>query len=702
MRRGDRGALLRPMAHRIGSTAARVGALLLAAAVPGGRAAAQDPAPAAATPPDCPAGTARVALLVQYLAGHRAGAQRECRGADGALAFTHAFNDRGRGPSLVARYQLDAAGLPTRMESDGVDYFKSEVHERFTRGPDGAHWKSRAESGRRAGATAAYYVGYDAPPADVLLLARAALAAGGRLPLLPAGEVRVQRVLERTVESDGRKVAATLVALSGLDYAPLPFWLDPEGGLLAVVFGWGRLVAEGWEGVGDALEQAQREWEGQRARDQASRLARRPAGPVAVVGARVFDAEAAVMRQGWIVLFEAGRIVAVGPAAEVPIPAGAEIVDGRGKSLLPGLWDMHTHLTPADGLQHLAAGVTSVRDLANERRLLLDLERRIEAGEALGPRVVRAGFIDGPGPYQGPVRAFASTPEEVRTLVQGYAADGYSLVKLYSSLKPELVPVAAAETHRLGLRLCGHVPAFMTAEQAVRAGFDEIQHLNMLFLNFLAAEAPDTRTPVRFTAVAERAGGLDLRSPRVRAFLALLKERHVVVDPTVAIFESMFTARPGAPDPSLAAVADRLPAQVRRGLLGGGLPVPPGRDATYRRSFRAMLRLVRELHRQGIRLVAGTDGSAGLLLHRELELYGEAGIPPGEVLRIATLGAAEVAGRAHLAGSISPGKLADLVLVEGDPSRRLSDLRRTRLVVKGGLLHDAAALQAEVGVLPAP
>jgi imidazolonepropionase-like amidohydrolase len=312
--------------------------------------------------------------------------------------------------------------------------------------------------------------------------------------------------------------------------------------------------------------------------------------------------------------------------------------------------------------------------------------------------VVAAGFIDGPGPYAGPTKALADTVEGGIAWIDRYAKLGYPQIKLYSSLKPELVAPLAAEAHHRGMRVSGHIPAFMTAEQAVRDGYDEIQHVNMLFLNFWADTVKDTRTPLRFTAVAEKAADLDLGSERVKAFVRLLKERGTVVDPTVSIFESMFTDRAGAIGPGYAAVADRLPVDVRRSLLGGGLPVPDGMDQRYRDSFRATLRMVKLLHDSGVPIVAGTDALAGFALHRELELYVEAGIPAAEVLRIATIGAARVMKRDAELGSVTVGKKADLVLVSGDPTRRISDVRNTALVVKDGAVYDLAVVRKALGI----
>ena len=273
----------------------------------------------------------------------------------------------------------------------------------------------------------------------------------------------------------------------------------------------------------------------------------------------------------------------------------------------------------------------------------------------------------------------------------------YEGLKIYSSIKPELVPFLTKYAHDHGLRVSGHIPAGMRAENAVDAGYDEIQHINMLALNFMP-DVTDTRTPARFTELAKRGADLDLKSAEVQAFIAKLKARGVVVDPTVTVFEGMFTARMGTPSQSYAMIADRLPPQVRRYLVTGGLPVPEGMDAKYRASFAKMLDFVGELHRAGVTIVPGTDGLAGFTLHRELELYVQAGIPPSHVLRMATLVPAQVLKRDNDLGTIEPGKLADFILVEGDPTTNISDIRRVVRVVKDGKVFDPGAIYAELGV----
>ncbi len=398
------------------------------------------------------------------------------------------------------------------------------------------------------------------------------------------------------------------------------------------------------------------------------------------------------------IVIAGNRVAQVGPDGTIPIPRDAEVVDAAGKSVLPGLWDMHVHLNFESGaLMNIAAGVTSVRDLGNDTDRLLEARRGYDEGTTIGPRVILAGMVDGPGPYARR-KVLVDSPGEAIQAVDRYKSLGYEQIKIYSSVKPELVPVIIERAQRHGMRVSGHVPAFMTAEQVVRLGFDELQHMNFVFLNFMADKVKDTRTPARFTAIPEHLGEVDLKSERVGRFIALLAERKIVVDPTLNVFESNYLDRSGTMARGMAAVADRLPPTVRRAYLWGGLPVPPGMDEPYRATFEAMVRMLVALHRAGITLVAGTDHTAGFSLHRELELYAEAGLPAAEVLRIATLGAATVMHREKDLGSIVPGKLADLIVVDGDPSKRIGDIRRVETVVKDGILFRSSDLYRALGV----
>jgi imidazolonepropionase-like amidohydrolase len=621
-------------------------------------------------------------------------------GPDGEETVGMKLEDRGRGQDLTLQIRRDGAELPVRERLTGVDYWKNPVDEQFDLAGKTATWSSPPEKGTKSLSAPAFYITRNGAYIELGLLAKALLhSPRHELALLPEGEARIESVSAARVEAGGKARDVSIYAISGLAAMPLYVWMEGPGLFFGRYDGFVTVVPEGWDAAAPALIQAQTRAMAQREKAQAARLGHRPAGGLVIRGARLFDPETRTVRPGTTVVVSGNRVQAVGRDGEVPVPAGAEIVEAGGKTLLPGLWDMHRHFTDIDGILDLAAGVTTGRDLGNDSDYLLGLKRKWDAGEAIGPRVVLAGVIEGPGPYAAPTKVLADTEEKARAAVDRYAELGYVQIKIYSSLDPRLVPPIVKRAHELGLRVSGHIPNGMTAEQAVREGFDEIQHTNFLFLNFIPGV--DTRTPARMSAVAEHAAEIDLHSEPVRAFLSLLKRRHTVVDPTVTVYEDLFTGGPDRLVPSLALVADRASYQVRRTLFGNGLPVPKGMEQRYRDSFQACLAMVKALYDEGIPIVAGTDSVAGFVLHRELENYVRAGIPAPEVLRIATLGAAQVMKLDKDLGTVAPSKLADLILVDGDPTVRISDIRRVTLVVKDGVVYDPAKLYGEIGVKPA-
>jgi len=634
-------------------------------------------------------------------AGNKAGYQTSHRNSDGSLDLYFEFNDRGRGPKITEHLIIDKDGIPTQIEASGNDYMKDPVQERFSLRGGHVSWKNRAEEGGKDLSGKAFYVSLTGVPEETALLAKALLAAGGHLPLLPAGEASIEKRGELKVEANGQSRTVTHYAISGLDFAPTAIWLDQDGTYFATVFGtFGANIREGWEPAIDALAKSEQDFNQRRSADLAGRLAHKPTGPLVFVHVNVFDTESATSHPRSTVVVRGNKIEAVGEDAKTAIPKGAEVIDASGKTLVPGLWDCHVHLQPNEGLLHMASGVTSVRDMANDMEDLRAMRDRFDAGTEIGPRVLMAGFIDGRGPYQGPTKVFADTEDEARKDVDMYAKNGYVQIKVYSSLKPELVPKIAEMAHSHGMRISGHVPAFMTAEQFVNGGVDEIQHMNFIFLNFMFDSVKDTRTPARFTEVAKQGADVDPNSAKVQAFIHLLQDHNTVLDPTVTIFEGMFTDRPGKISDSYAAVGDRLPVQVRRGFFYGGLQPPDGMDQRYRDSFQQMLKMTKALYDVGVPLVAGTDGLAGFTLHRELELYVKAGIPAPKVLQLDTLGAARIMRRDKELGSITVGKLADMILVDGDPSVHISDIRRVTMVVKDGMVYKVADLDEALGVKP--
>lgn len=633
--------------------------------------------------------------------GKRSGGLSVSLQGDGLRLSEFAFNDRGRGPNLKERVALDADGLIRSLYIEGKAYMGSPVDERFARDSAGlANWKSAAEAGSQADAQRAFYIAGESTPDQIGILARALLAAPGQsLALLPSGNARIESLAHESVTHAGETRQVELFGISGLGFEPDYVWLDADRNLFALAYGWMGLVPEGWAAVLPALQERQELVAAAHHQRLAERLTQRLPETWCIAPVRLLDIDAGRLLPDMAVRVSAGVIGAVGAVGTLQCDPGSTL-DGGGRVLMPGLWDMHAHVSIGDGLLNIAAGVVAVRDLANDHERLLKLAAQMASGEVIGTRVMRSGFIDQKSPFAAPTGRLAESLEEALEMVRWYAERDYPHIKIYSSITPEWVRPIADEIHRHGMRLSGHIPSFMTAERAVRDGFDEIQHINMVFLNFLAGPRDDTRTPVRFVKVAEEAGDLDLESAEVKDFIALLRQRDIVLDPTVSIFDSMFRHRAGELDPSYASIADHLPPSVQRGLRAPGFAVPDEKAARYAASADALLKMIGALHRAGVRLVPGTDAMAGFTLHRELELYVAAGIPAADVLRIATIGAATIADSGGELGRIAPGYRAELVLLDGDPLTDISNIRRTVLTLRGDRYYRAADLHQAVGIRP--
>jgi imidazolonepropionase-like amidohydrolase len=637
---------------------------------------------------------------VIQIQGNKAGSETVAISADGSTRAEYSYNDRGRGDHVVATWSVDAAGIPTDYTGTGNDYMKAAVDERFTLRDGKATWKNRFENGETALTAPAFYVPANPPPEFYGVLARALLKAPNHtLALLPAGEARIDAAGSAKVAGGQRTIEEYVI--TGLGFTPSPIWLEKDGTTAASVSGWFSVVSEGLEGDIAALDDAQTRADNERSARLAKELTHVPKGDLVIRNARLFDPRDLSVTDHTSVLIRGDRIVRIAPDGALKDAASdAEVIDAAGKFLMPGLWDNHQHFSDIDGMLDIANGVTSARDMANDTDGFLKRVERFDNGAEIGPRVLKAGIIDGTGELAGPTKMRVDTVEEAIKDVDWYADHGYVQIKIYSSIKPELMPLIADRAHARGLRVSGHVPAFMSAQQFVEGGADEIQHLNFIFLNFLFPEVSETRNRDRFIKVAEHAYEFTPDKPVVRDFIAFLGKHHTVLDPTVGIFQSLFSGKPGDITPGLEDIAPRFPPQVRRGLNGNTLEVPKGEEEAYAQAYPSMLKMLKALHDAGVTIIPGTDNLAGYMLHHELEVWASAGIAPAEVLRAATLTPAQVMGVDGNRGVIAAGKYADMVLVDGDPSKNIADIRKVSTVLKGGKVFDPAAIEKSLGIAP--
>jgi imidazolonepropionase-like amidohydrolase len=437
----------------------------------------------------------------------------------------------------------------------------------------------------------------------------------------------------------------------------------------------------------------------------------------------VVDVAAGTVVAGQRVVVTGTRITASGPALSVTSPPNAILVDGRGKFLIPGLWDMHVHLEglPNSGATlglFLANGITGVRDMGAGVASLMDNRAAVASGRVLGPRIVGAGvLIDGePIVYPGITR-LATTPADVRKAVDSLASAGVDFIKAYEMLRPEVYFALAEQARAQNLTFVGHLPLMVSAEEALRAGHKSFEHLRGLDIA-CSSKADSLRAVAREMIAA----GKDAQGSQVRGSIhaALRPRAYDTYDPARcgALIRQM--AQAGVwqtPNLVLATQsmfrhdttefiqrwAKYIPPAMRSFLLRSATPMGP-RGV---RSVDWMMRLTKMLHDSGVRVLPGSDYPNAVMLpgpsmHEELALLVRAGLTPAEALRAGTLNPALYLGMADSLGTITTGKLADVVLLDANPLDDIRNVARVHAVWRGGRHLSRVALDLMLEGLSKP
>jgi hypothetical protein len=632
----------------------------------------------------------------------------------GKFSTEYSYRDNGRGPDVFEEITVGPDGAMTALTTKGKSTFGAPIAETFERSGGKARWVSNADKGDVDDVKGAIYVPIESSLEVGAIGVRALLRAPkNSLPALPSGQITLSKLAEMDVtrsasgsanaksKAGPAKRKVTLYQLAGISLTPSYVWMwsGPNPGMFGIVYPGFSVIEEGWEANADALLRRQLEADAASLKSLATKLTRRIDGLTVIRNVRWFDSEAATMKGPNDIFVNRGQIAGVF-AANSAIETAATVIDGTGRTLLPGLSDLHGHTSPWDSLMQIAGGVTLLRDMGNDNKSLNELKTQVDAGTAVGPRIVPTGFIEGESPFSANLGFVVKDVEGAKKAIDWYSQHGYRQIKLYNSIRPEWVTPVAAYAKSRGMRVSGHIPAFMRAEEAVRAGFDEIQHINQVFLNFLVKKDDDTRTLLRFYLIGDNANQIDLESKAVKDFIQLLKEKGTSIDPTMVAFEYMFLQRQGAPNPSFNRVAKNVPPTLQRSWLVNSMDVTDKNEVPFRKSYEKLMAFVKMMHDAGIPLVAGSDDIAGFALHRELELYVASGISPTDALKIATWNGAKYSQVLERTGSITVGKDADLILVEGDPSKDISDIRKISLVMREGNVFLPGEIYQTLGVKP--
>jgi imidazolonepropionase-like amidohydrolase len=610
--------------------------------------------------------------------------RRDASGAKAAavkLTADFDFTDRGGRVQLAATLRARADFTPISFQAKGKSYrFVNVDSDVRVEGSDAVVRADGAVESRVTLPAQFFTVDGYAPFSAQMLLVRYWKLHGQprvlrTVPGQPTNDVFIEARGREAIRIGEKVTTLERFAIDGVVWGRETLWLDERGSLAAAITRAGGLS---FEAVREDLEPALVQFVQRATRDRIGDLesitrvnAPLKSGTYAMVGATIVDGTNRPAVPDGVVLVRDGRIADAGSRAAVPVPEGVPTVDVSGKTLVPGLWDMHTHVTQIEWAPvYLASGVTTVRDMGNEFEFITMLRDAIASKRALGPRLLLAGLVDGPGPNAFGVY-YAATPDEAKQAVGKYHDAGFQQIKIYSLITPPLVEAICAEAHRLGMTVTGHVPNGMTIDQAATAGMDQIAHL----------------------AIRGEAG-----SDEVNRIIGVLRDRKTVIDPTQSWNELLGHAA-GTPIAAFQPGVAKIPPPLNRLLSNAGAA---GIDAAAARGrLERGLRIVKALHDAGVPVVAGTDeGIPGHSVHREIELYVEAGLTPLQALQAATIVPARAMKLDAELGTIEKGKRADMVVLNANPLERIQNIRSARWTIIDGRVYDTQALWRSVRFQP--
>ena len=430
---------------------------------------------------------------------------------------------------------------------------------------------------------------------------------------------------------------------------------------------------------------------------------------IAITHVRVIDGTGAPARDDQTVLLRDGRIAALG--RRVKLPKGATVIDGSGKSLIPGLVGMHDHMFyPAPKVNpeakeaiypeqassfpklYLAGGVTTIRTTGStEPYTDLELKKAIDAGKTPGPKMHTTGpYLEGKGSFTPQMHELTDA-DDARATVDYWIGEGATSFKAYMHITRAELSAAIAAAHAKGIKVTGHLCSIGFTE-AADLGIDNLEHGLLVDTEFTAGKQPDECPDSK--AASGHLATLSVDSPQIRALIRNLVDKQVAVTSTLPVFETFVPGRA----PIDQRILDTMLPQTRTEYLATRERIAGQKDSLWPKLFQLEMAFEHAFVEAGGTLLAGLDptGFGGVIAgygdQREVELLVEAGFTPLQAIQIATLNGARFMGEEKTIGSIEPGKAADLVLIDGNPAANIHDIEKVVTVFKDGVGYDPAKL----------
>ena len=503
----------------------------------------------------------------------------------------------------------------------------------------------------------------------------------GSLPILPRGEVSMNFIKKDTAQIKGENVILDRYVVEGINWGGRTVWVDQSQNLVALVKANTQIreyIKKGYEEAKPLFVQGNVEEQMAALSKYTTDLKGTQAEVKALVGGNLVDGLSDVTQEDMTLIITDGRISKIGKRSEVAIPEGAEVIDVAGKTLIPGLWDMHAHSNQVQWAPaYLAGGVTTIRDNGNELEFATSFRDAVAKDGALGPDILLAGMTDGAG-IQGNGVVRARTEQEAKEVANMYFSNGYKQIKIYSSVSEDLTKVLAEEGHKRGMTITGHVPnAIGNARGAIEAGMDMLSHRSrILTVLFPGQDVKELGSNYILKN--------DISQDQIDEATAFLLDHKTVLDVTIAL--DVARAMPkGDVLESIEPFSDRMAYELFEGKrFRSGLSPARAKDA--KADYIKAMGILGQFHKAGVPIVAGTDNIVPVFgLYLEIETYQKYGdMSPLEALKTATIIPAKAMGLDKETGTLEVGKEGDIAILDKNPLENISNIRTVEAVVTNG------------------